>query len=50
MDAVMESLRQQDQDRVLVVEDGRILGIITPRDIARWIRRSQELGLTESDV
>lgn len=26
------------------------LGIITPRDIARWIRRSQELGLTESDV
>jgi len=46
----MERLRQQDEDRVLVVDGGRILGIITPRDIARWIRRSEELGLTESKI
>jgi CBS domain-containing protein len=45
MDVVIDRLRQQDQDRVLVVDGGRILGIITPRDIARWIRRSEELGI-----
>ncbi|MEA1904136.1 MAG: site-2 protease family protein [Actinomycetota bacterium] len=45
MDQVLERLREREQDRVLVVEEGRILGIITPRDIARWVRRSQELGL-----
>jgi Zn-dependent protease/CBS domain-containing protein len=49
MDKVVENLRQQDEDRVLVVDDGRILGIITPRDIARWLRRSKELGLNGSD-
>lgn len=48
MDEVMESLRGQDSDRVLVVDEGRILGIITPRDIARWVRRSEELGLTRT--
>ncbi len=46
MNRVMERLREQDQDRVLVVDDGQILGIITPRDVARWVQRSQELGLT----
>jgi Zn-dependent protease/CBS domain-containing protein len=45
MNQVLERLREQDQDRVLVVEDGQILGIITPRDVARWVQRSQELGL-----
>jgi CBS domain-containing protein len=48
MDEVMENLRDREADRVLVVEEGRILGIITPRDIARWVRRSEELGLTRS--
>jgi CBS domain-containing protein len=48
MDEVMESLRDHEADRVLVVGDDRILGIITPRDIARWVRRSEELGLTRS--
>jgi CBS domain-containing protein len=47
MDVVMERLRQEGQDRVLVVDGGSILGIITPSDIMRWVRRSQELGLAE---
>jgi CBS domain-containing protein len=50
MDVVMEKLRQQDEDRVLVVDTGRIEGIITPLDIARWLRRSEELGLSESEM
>jgi CBS domain-containing protein len=48
MDEVMQSLRDREDDRVLVVDEGRILGIITPRDIARWVRRSEELGLTRT--
>jgi Zn-dependent protease/predicted transcriptional regulator len=47
MDVVMERLRQEGQDRVLVMDGESILGIITPSDIMRWVRRSQELGLTE---
>jgi Zn-dependent protease/predicted transcriptional regulator len=47
MDVVMERLHQEDQDRVLVVDGDSILGIITPSDIMRWVRRSQELGLAE---
>jgi predicted transcriptional regulator len=43
----MERLRQEGQDRVLVMDGESILGIITPSDIMRWVRRSQELGLTE---
>lgn len=48
MDVVMERLRDEHHDRVLVVEGDEILGIITPSDLMRWVRRSQELGLTES--
>jgi predicted transcriptional regulator len=44
---VMERLREEAQDRVLVVEGDSILGIITPSDIMRWVRRTQELGLAE---
>ncbi len=47
MDVVMERLREEDQDRVLVVDGDSILGIITPSDLMRWVRRSQELGLAE---
>jgi Zn-dependent protease/CBS domain-containing protein len=48
MDEVMERLREQEQDRVLVLDGNEILGIITPRDISRWVRRSQELGLARA--
>ena len=47
MDEVLRRLREQEQDRVLVLDDGDLLGIITPRDIARWVRRSEELGLAQ---
>lgn len=47
MDVVMERLREDNQDRVLVVDGEEVLGIITPSDIMRWVRRSEELGLDE---
>lgn len=46
MDQVLERLRSDDIDRVLVMEDGRAVGIITPRDVARWVHRSEELGIS----
>jgi CBS domain containing-hemolysin-like protein len=48
MDEVMERMREDGQDRVLVVDAGEVLGIITPQDIARWVRRSEELGLSQT--
>lgn len=47
MDEVIEQLREPGHDRVLVLDDQELVGIITPGDIARWIRVSQELGLVE---
>lgn len=43
---VVAVLEDSEHQRVLVVENGQVMGIITPRDIARWVRRSEELGLT----
>lgn len=50
MNKVMELLREQHQDRVLVLDGSEVLGIITPRDVARWVQRSEELGLAEDDA
>ncbi len=50
MAEVMKRLREEDQDRVLVLDDGDVVGIITSRDIARWVRRSEELGLAEKSI
>ncbi|MFP3914337.1 MAG: site-2 protease family protein [Actinomycetota bacterium] len=48
MDAVLEKLTSTDHHRVVVREGDTIVGIITPRDLARWLERSQDLGLTPS--
>jgi Zn-dependent protease/predicted transcriptional regulator len=48
MDQVVDQLRELDEDRVLVAENGQVLGIITPRDITRWVQRSRELGLAST--
>lgn len=47
MEQVLEWFEHDGEQRILVVEDGRVMGIITPRDVARWVRRSQELGLPD---
>lgn len=46
MDEVLEKLTANEHHRVIVKEGGRIIGIITPRDLTRWLERSQDLGLT----
>ena len=39
MDRVLGKLQDGEVNRVLVVEDGEVLGIITPTDVARWLQR-----------
>jgi Zn-dependent protease/CBS domain-containing protein len=44
MDGVLGKLQDGEAGRVLVVEDGEVVGIITPTDLTRWLRRWQALG------
>ncbi len=47
MEEVLRRLTENEDQRVLVTDGPRVVGIITPRDIARWVQRSEELGLSE---
>lgn len=40
-DRVMDRLRQSSSKRVLVVDDGVLVGIISPVDIAQWLERTR---------
>lgn len=45
MDQVMAKLDASDGRRTLVVDDGEVVGIITPSDVTRWLnRRAFDLG------
>ena len=39
MDGVLGKLQDSQANRVLVVEDDELVGIITPTDLTRWLRR-----------
>jgi Zn-dependent protease/CBS domain-containing protein len=43
MDGVLDKLQDGEAGRVLVVQDGEVVGIITPSDLTRWLRRWQAL-------
>jgi Zn-dependent protease/predicted transcriptional regulator len=43
MDQVMGKLQDGEAGRVLVVQDGEVVGIITPSDLTRWLRRWRAL-------
>jgi Zn-dependent protease/CBS domain-containing protein len=47
LDEVVGKLMSGDLHRVVVADDGHVQGIITPRDVSRWLQRSQELGLAD---
>jgi CBS domain-containing protein len=44
MDHVLAKLQDGDANRVLVVQDGEVVGIITPTDLTRWLRRRRPLA------
>lgn len=41
--AVLEGMEESGERRALVVEDGRLVGIISASDVATWLQRSEEL-------
>jgi Zn-dependent protease/CBS domain-containing protein len=43
MDGVLGKLQDGEAGRVLVVQDGEVVGIITPTDLTRWLRRWRAL-------
>src|SRR5260370_36110344 len=43
MDQVMAKLEDGEAGRVLVAEDGEVVGIITASDLSRWLRRWRAL-------
>lgn len=48
LDSVVGKLMSGDLRRVVVVDQGEVIGIVTPQDLSRWLQRSQALGLTET--
>jgi Zn-dependent protease/CBS domain-containing protein len=46
MDGVLGKLQDSEAGRVLVVDDGEVVGIITPSDLTRWLRRWRTLDST----
>jgi len=47
LERVVETFNEAEGQRVLVCEGDEIVGIISPSDVARWVRRSEELDLRE---
>ena len=43
MDGVLGKLQDGETGRVLVAQDGEVVGIITPSDLTRWLRRWRTL-------
>lgn len=41
---VVDKLMQGEVGRVVVVQDGDVVGLITPRDLITWLDRAQQLG------
>jgi Zn-dependent protease/predicted transcriptional regulator len=41
MDGVVGKLQDSEAGRVLVAQNGEVVGIITPSDLTRWLRRSR---------
>lgn len=48
LDQVLQQVRAAETDRALVVEEGRLVGVITLREIGNWLERVRKLGIGES--
>lgn len=47
---VVDKLMKGEVGRVVVVDNGEVVGLITPRDLVRWLERARELGLSEKAI
>lgn len=41
----MDQMRDADSRRLLVISNGTLAGILSSSDVARWVQRTQELGV-----
>jgi Zn-dependent protease/CBS domain-containing protein len=46
---VLRRMRDSGTRRVMVVEDGRLEGIVSNSDVTRWVQRAHDLGLDQDD-
>ncbi len=44
---VVDKLMKGEVGRVVVIEDGEVVGLITPRDLVEWLERARQLGLSK---
>lgn len=47
---VVDKLMRGEVGRVVVVDHDEVVGLITPRDLVRWLERARELGISEEAV
>ncbi|MFQ5690926.1 MAG: site-2 protease family protein [Gemmatimonadota bacterium] len=45
LDQVVARLGADDRTPVLVIDDGRLVGLLTLTEIARWVKRARDLGM-----
>jgi CBS domain-containing protein len=50
LDEVLSRVSAADLNRVVVVRDGRLVGLVTMGEIAGWLERARKLGLEEGEV
>lgn len=49
LEEVLERFQEEDLQRVLVVDGDEVVGIVTPRDISRWLQLVEELDVGNGD-
>jgi CBS domain-containing protein len=49
LDEVISGLKMDEHSRILVVQDGVLLGVVTLGDIGAWVSRARELGLDRTE-
>ncbi len=49
LDAVVSGLKMDEHSRILVVQDGVLLGVVTLGDVGAWVSRARDLGIDEQE-
>lgn len=49
LDEVISGLKMDEHSRILVVQDGVLLGVVTLGDIGAWVSRARDLGIDRKE-
>lgn len=49
LDEVISGLKMDEHSRILVVQDGVLLGVVTLGDIGAWVSRARDLGIHQKE-